>query len=559
MAKNDHQKQRPAKREAETVINKKGLFVRIEEWFQKHDKKVFYSLLFLTTLFSLLLFDSKVSEGGDDSSYIQRAWSLLHEGVFPYYQGPGYPIVLSLIVKFFGLNVIVMKLFSVLCQIGFVWFMYKAFNKRIPYAVLFALISFISFNHFILYYASQTFTETFTLFLQAICLYVTFRIIDSIKDKDSWMEVIRNNYKKWLLFGFMFMMLSISKSIAIVCIIGVILYFLLRKEYKQAVYALLAFIIFRVLFTTLATTFFGPSDSDQFEMILRKELYRPAAGHEDMSGLIKRFFDNFNIYISLHMYRILNLRNANTDITKVVPALSYISTIVIGIFAVMSYRKNKYVFFSTVYFVILCFGIFIGIQAANMQDRLIIIAMPLIFLVLYFGAYELAKRSAATQTLLLIFSVCMLLITVGKSTILAKENTTALKKNLNGDIYYGYTPDWENFLKMSKYCADSLPDSAGVLSRKPNMSFIYGNGKKFIGQYWVTTTNADSVQMEWKAKKVEYIILPNIRMNPKKNNGRVINTIHRMLIPFYQKYPQKLKLVKTIGTTEKCELFKITY
>lgn len=163
------------------------------------------------------------------------------------------------------------------------------------------------------------------------------------------------------------------------------------------------------------------------------------------------------------------------------------------------------------------------------------------------------------QTAVIGFAGFMILITIGKSTTVAKENFTALKKNLAGDIYYGYTPDWQNFLKMSKYCADSLPDSTQVLSRKPNMSFIYANGKKFVGQFWVTTTNADSVAMEWKAKKIEYIIIPNLRMNPKKNNGKVINTIHRMLAPYAIKYPDRVKLVKTIGSIEKCELYNITY
>jgi hypothetical protein len=91
------------------------------------------------------------------------------------------------------------------------------------------------------------------------------------------------------------------------------------------------------------------------------------------------------------------------------------------------------------------------------------------------------------------------------------------------------------------------------------MSFLYGNGKKFVGQFWVTTTDPDSVQMEWKEKNIRYVMIPNIRQNPKKNNGKVINTIHRMIVPFYKKYPQKVKLVKTIGKAEKCELFEITY
>ncbi|MBL0330949.1 MAG: hypothetical protein IPP64_16440 [Bacteroidetes bacterium] len=109
--------------------NKLELFDRLNNWFEKNDKKVFYSLLFFSTIFSFILFDAKVSDGGDDSSYIERAWSLLHENKFPYFQGPGYPIFLSIVVKLFGLNVIALKMSSVVCHFGFVWFTYKAFVK----------------------------------------------------------------------------------------------------------------------------------------------------------------------------------------------------------------------------------------------------------------------------------------------------------------------------------------------------------------------------------------------------------------------------------------------
>ncbi len=537
------------------------LLDRLNNWFEKNDKKVFYTLLFLSTLFSLLLFDSKVSDGGDDSSYIERAWSFIHEGKFPYFQGPGYPLALSFFVKMFGLNVIALKFFSVACQFGFVWVTYLTFRKRIPYVVLFALISFISFNNFIQYYASQTFTESFFLFLQSICLYVTFKIIDAINNDSSLIKGFQENYGKWLLFGFMFVLLAISKSIGFVAVGGVVLYFLFTRNYKQIVYAIVMFLAFRFLYQIITTAEFGSNTSNQLEMMLRKQLYKPQGGHEDFSGMIDRFFNNFDTYISLHIYRILNpVYKHDYAITDIVPPLAYITTVVLAVFTFLSYKKNKFIFFSSIYLISLCGGIFLGVQAQNMQDRLIIIAMPLIFLVLFYGMYELVKKYSMLQTVFILFASIMLLVTIGKSTVLAKQNATALKKNLGGDVYYGFTPDWENFLKMSKYCADSLPDSENVLSRKPSMSFIYGNGKKFIGQ-WDSpeNPNADSVLMGWQKQNVKYVILPNLRMNPKKNNGKIINNIHRMILPVYQKYRDKIRLVKTIGTIEKCELYEIIY
>ncbi len=560
-----HKPQQQAKKTTSGSANR-GLLDNLNDWLEARDKKVFYTLLILSSIFSLLLFDSKVTLGGDDSSYIERAWSFLKEGKFPYFQGPGYPVFLSLFVKMFGINVVALKFVSVFCQLGFVWVTYLTFRKRIPYLVLFALISFISFNAFIQYYASQTFTETFFLFIQSICLYITFNIIDNINPEDSLVEGFKNSYKQWLLFGLMFLILTISKSIAFVAIAGVFLYFIFYKNFKQVLYALIAFVVFRLLYMGITTAAFGANETNQLEMMLRVDLYKPQGAHVDFSGMMDRFFTNFNTYISWHMYRILNLRlvtNLNVldnDTIVPLPALSYISTIVVGIFTFLSYKRNKFVFFSSIYLIVLIGGVFLGVQENNMQSRLIIIAMPLIFLVLFYGVYELAKRSSMIQFPLILFAIIMLIITIGKSTVTAKQNFISLKQNMAGNKFYGYTPDWENFLKMSMYCADSLPDSAQVLSRKPAMSFIYGHGKKFVGQFDAPNKpDADSVLMGWKKNNVKYIILATLRQNPKKNNGHVINNIHRMLQPIAQKYPQKLKLVKTIGTDEACELYQIDY
>ncbi|MFL5764622.1 MAG: hypothetical protein ACJ77K_11825 [Bacteroidia bacterium] len=553
----------PVKKENLRGIPKGDLLDRMNMWFEKNDKKVFYTFLFLSTLFSLLLFDAKVSDGGDDSSYIERAWSLLHEGKFPYYQGPGYPIFLSVFVKMFGLNMVALKFSSLLCQFGFVWFTYKTFVKRVPYTVLVALLSFISVNAYIQYYASQTFTETFFLFLQSVCFYVFFRILDSIEEGTGLLEEAKKNYLKWIVFGILFVALSISKSIAIIAIIPVFGYLLLKRHYKQAFFALAAFLVIRIIYNLITSSIYGPPDATQFEQILRKDLYKPELGHEDVSGLIDRFFKNFDLYMSLHIYRIMNPLYKRLYVAEdIVPSLAYLTSLILGIFTWISYKRNTYIFFVTFYTLMLCFGIFIGIQWLNMQDRLIIIAVPYIFMLFFFGFYMLAKRVAGLQFVFIAIAVIMLLVNLKYSLadkVIGEKKITALKKNLAGDVYYGYTPDWENFLKMSRYCADSLPADAQVISRKPAMSFIYGNGKKFVGQYIVTSMNADTVLMDWKKENVKYVILANLRMNPAKNNGRVINTIHRMLGPVYQAYPQKLKLVKSIGTTEKTELWEINY
>lgn len=462
------------------------LFTRLEGFLEKRSRMLFFILLGVSTLFSLMLFDSKLSLGGDDANYVERAWTYITEGKFPYFQGPGYPLFLSIFLKIFGLNIIVLKIASVALHIVFVFFTYKAFVRRIPYTILFLLMIFIAVNNHLQYYSSQTFTETFFLALQAIALWFTFNLIERIHADDTWRSVIRTHYRTWIGFGILFMVVSISKSIAIVCVAGVAAYFLLRRQVKPAVIAIASFLLFRALFQLVAAAIYGPSESDQFEMILRKDLYKPAMGHEDLSGLITRFFSNFNTYFSLHIYRLMNIRRQEYQLQDIVPGLAFITTVLFAIIGVVSYRRNKYVFLSLVYMFTLSCAIFIGIQANNFQDRLIIIVLPLVLVVFGYGGWELSRRSGLLQTLFVILVGVFLLGNAGKSVVLAQKNIPALKKNLGGDIYYGYTPDWENFLKMSRYCADNLAPDAGVLSRKPGMSMIYAGGKKFRGQFWVT-------------------------------------------------------------------------
>ena len=504
--------------------------------------------MLFSVLFSYLLFDAKVSDGLDDSTYIERAWSFLNEGKFPYFQGPAYPVFLSIFLKLFGLNVVALKSFSVICQFGFVWFTYKTFVKRIPYTVLVALLAFISLNDYIQFYSSQTFTETFFLFVQSMCLYVMFKIIDSIDSELGWVEGFKQNYMKWILFGLLFVLLSTSKSIAFVTIVAVFVYFITKKNYKQAVYAFVAFFAIRMIYQWLTATMYGANDANQLEMMLRKELYKPASGHEDLSGMISRFFNNCGTYFSLHVYRILHVRPTKYVAESIVPFFAFLTSLFIGICAIFSYKKNNFIFFTSIYLIVLCGGIFFGVQAANMQDRLIIIVMPFIFLLFYYGTYEFAKRYSGFQTIFILISSGFLIWNVVCSLERMKENSKS-----------GYTPDYENFIKMSKYCADSLPADAQVISRKPAMSFIYSGGKKFVGQFITTSTDADTVLMGWKKQNIQYLILASLRMNPVKNNGRIINNIHRMIGPVYQKYPQKIRLVKSIGTSEKCELYEIKY
>jgi hypothetical protein len=95
---------------------------------------------------------------------------------------------------------------------------------------------------------------------------------------------------------------------------------------------------------------------------------------------------------------------------------------------------------------------------------------------------------------------------------------------------------------------------------------VYGKGKHFfpiysvIGKDPVTNqSNPDTALAIFKRNKVTHFILANLRIDPARNTGDIINTVHNIVIPIAQKYPEKLRLVKRIGEDEVAELYEIRY
>ena len=208
---------------------------------------------------------------------------------------------------------------------------------------------------------------------------------------------------------------------------------------------------------------------------------------------------------------------------------------------------------------------FVILQARWDQPRIILICMPIMLILIYNLFYSSVKKTGMGQLIYIaivgIISSSILLASIKRGS----ANIPIVKKNFAGNIFYGYTPDWQNFLKCSKWCADSLPPNTLVASRKAPMSFVYANGKKFFPIYSVikkdsltNQSNPDSALAFFNEKGVTHIMLASLRINPNENSGQVINTLHNIAQPIMEKYPNKLKLIHTEGLSEQTYLFEIT-
>lgn len=537
---------------------------KMENWLAANSKKVFYILSALCLLFSFMFFNARISEAHDDALYLEAGWRFVNE--FPNYfytqNAPLYPMFLAVLTKIFGLKLILFKLFSVLFNfLGFVLF-YKSFEKRLPYSVFIPVAVFAAINHLIMYYASMTFTEAFYFFLQGLFFFYATKTVETVNKENV---NLNTQWKLWLMLGLSMFLMSTAKSAAIVVIPAIVLYFFLEKNYKAIGFSVGSYLIFKIVYEALVRLIWGAQNQfkGQGRILMQKDPYDKSLGDEDFSGFVQRFFDNSELYLSKRFFQIIGWRDEMSMDVYGLLAFIVIAVTLIGLFIVFK-QKNRPMFL---------FGLFTGaqlllsfiiLQARWDQARIVLVCMPVMLLLIFNAFYSYTQNMSMGKLIYTAITVLVIGSVFLSSVKRGVPNIPIVQKNLKGDKYFGYTPDWVNYLRCSEWCADSLSKDALVACRKAPMSFVYGKGKKFFPIYSVikkdsltNQSNPDSALAYFDSQKVTHIMVASLRIDPTKNTGNIINTVHNIVQPIMQKYPDKLRLVHTEGMSEQCYLFEI--
>jgi hypothetical protein len=126
---------------------------------------------------------------------------------------------------------------------------------------------------------------------------------------------------------------------------------------------------------------------------------------------------------------------------------------------------------------------------------MLIILIPMMLLCLSWALAELSKIEILTFTrTVTIIILSIIVLSTGISTIQkVKSHRIILKKNLAGDTFYGFTPDLKNYLAISRWASENVPENVKIGARKASMSFVYGNGREFYPIYKVPFTATNEI------------------------------------------------------------------
>jgi hypothetical protein len=132
---------------------------RLNRWFEKNNYRWLVGMLAVGLIASILSFDIKPSVDGDDTSYVLSAMRIVHSGQLPLgFRTPGYPIVLSLFIWMFGVNLVMLKATSLIFFLCIIVSLFYVFRNRLQPILLSSLLLLVAINPSMLKYSHQTFS-----------------------------------------------------------------------------------------------------------------------------------------------------------------------------------------------------------------------------------------------------------------------------------------------------------------------------------------------------------------------------------------------------------------
>lgn len=518
---------------------------------------IFAAIMVVTLVFGLLLFNLRIDEGGDDSTYICRAMDVVASGTYPTFQGPLYPWFLALFVAFCGPNLLVLKMTSLVCVLcGHIVF-YKVARKKMNSEHLLAVMGLLSINSLYLFFASQTYSESLFALVQYIFLGLLLRMEDNAGEKLSVKQV----FAVVLPVAICIVCGYLIRTVGAFWLVAALVYLCLRKYYKPALVLLGTTIVALGLWVAVKTSIWGESKGQsQITQLTQVHPYEVEKGQETILGYFGRFGENSNKYLSKHMLRIAGFKQVNSRETSSVATILIYIVFLYGAFQAYK-RGNRAVLLCAVLAATMMGVTFFALQTLWDQYRLIVPYVLSAYVVLIYGLYQLfllMGEKVAKITLGALIGCSALL---SFSQTIHKIDLMQLKTNLGGDMLYGYTPDWYNYLGMCQAVAEHLPEESFVACRKPNMARIYAGGKKFHGIYNFQSEDPDELLNALKERGVTHIILASLRRDPLYPGQGVINTIHRYMHFIVQKYPTAFYEVAVMGKEdqEPAYLYQINY
>jgi hypothetical protein len=487
-----------------------------------------------------------VSIGGDDSWYIVAANDFLNGIRFPQWHGCFYPIIISPVISICGVNIILLKILSIIIGSISVYLLHRLVSRNYSIYIAFWVCLIYISNYSILLYSGSTYSEPLFMLLQTclfLAVYDLIKIEDSIKPRASIISRI-------FLLSLILIFLGLTRNVGWGAIISTLIFLIVKKKYFHSLYTSITFIIQYISFEFYKNRIWDIKTSGfsgQLQNIAYKDFYDHAKGKENLGGYIIRIWENAVQYLSNHLMKFFGFLNYNdTQKSAIITLIIIILFIIIAIYSFKKQSsKNKFII---IYLTIMLGGTFFSQQVHWNQERLILIYFPYILILgIHFLSSLVTMKPKVFQLMLSTFLSFILFANLSYSCSKCKSEN--IIQSIQGNTYFGFTADWINYLTIAEWAEKNIDIDKNILCRKPNMAEIYSD-RKFIGISRLPSKKPTDIISYMSKNKVDYIISASLRVNPKKRTNRTIQTVPNLIKLILSENPSAFRIIRQHGNIE---------
>ena len=498
----------------------------------------FYPLL-ISGLFwgtYIYIFDTKFDLNGDNAAYYILGQSIadgqgytnIHSihpkphNVFP----PGYPFIISVIITTLTNDRYLIKIFNAIffwltLLVLFQLFMKITDNNR---SMAFVATVFLAINYSALIYTTIMMSEM--AFMLLCTLAITWFIKMDTGKKPPWLD-------KYFIFSLLTLGAAYyTRTAAIALLGGFLLYFTIKKRWKHMITMGFGFVLMALPWFIRSASLGGSSYLKPMAMV---NPYRPELGQTDLLDLGRRFFVNFQRYITQEIPGgTLNF------VDEFYPNLLLSTMGRLDLFPFQLYMPQLFIDWILGLFILLIiiygftrlssqrvllgsylagtFGILLLWPDVWVGTRFMLPVLPFLILFLVLGVSHFLGWFFHKRFFNPMFLLLLILISWGK--------VDYLRTYAQG----GYPPSWNNYFAMADWVRKNTPRDAIICARKPMMFYLEANRKMTS---YVSTPNQQELIDSLAARNVDYVVLEQLGFA----------TTRRYLYPAIRDNPERFNLV----------------
>ncbi len=497
-------------------------------------KYLLWLLLGLIPAIYVLLLNSNLSPFIDNARYISAARALLSgngysrihsqiispQTLYP----PGYPLILAGLIYLFSLNIIVIKLVSMLATICALIVTYFLLIRHATFTAAASVTLLAGINPLLAFFATVELTEAPYLMLSVLALLFIEKSADDDSSSIYLLAAIAISVCAYYV-----------KSAGIALLPGALFYYAYKKEYKKLLIFALVFIALISPWIIRSFTLDTGYNGTYLKQLMWKDPYNVSLGRANIFDFTGRAGLNLLQYATLGVFLFRDSFGAGQWLIGPAAAIALSLSALVSIGYFQKIKEN----FSVVEAYVLCY---FGMQLLwpMLDIRFIHPILPFILFYLFIGARKVGHKLGGLLSKPLLATKLVSALVVVLMTISLSINMSMVLANTNKS---GLDPEHAHFYEAIGWLKKHTAEDSYILSVKPEVVFVLSDRRAETYQH--SYLSSDKHYFDFILdKRFDYIVLDAFNDSSKARRplAQAINSNSQVFELVYASDQNKIKI-----------------